>query len=70
MSVRATVTLASSGRPITFGTIKAATIAMITSTTIISINVTPLWESRFRGLGEWPDFVSDMDIQMVPLRAQ
>ena len=45
-SVRATVTRASSGRPMTLGTISAATMAMITSTTIISISVTPLSPSR------------------------
>ena len=45
-SVRATVTRASSGRPMTFGTISDATMAMITSTTIISISVTPLSPPR------------------------
>ena len=47
-SVRATVTRASSGRPMTFGTINDATMAMMTSTTIISISVTPLSRRRRR----------------------
>ena len=48
-SVRATVTRASSGRPMTFGTINDATMAMMTSTTIISISVTPLSRRARRG---------------------
>ena len=51
-SVRATVARASSGRPITLGTMSPATIAMMTSTTIISISVTPAsgWRAG-RGAG-------------------
>ncbi len=58
-SAAATVNLASSGRPMTFGTIRPAISAIIASTTIISISVKPAsaWLTRRESRSETREVV-------------